>query len=131
MSQENVELARRLVDAVNRRDLGACLALMDLDVKAAPRLAAVEGGYQGHEGMRRWWENLHDAFPDFSNEVVEVRDLGDLTLTALHLRGHGAGSDVPVDQTTWVLHEWRSEKIVSWSAHGTEADALDAVRLRE
>jgi ketosteroid isomerase-like protein len=92
MSQENVELAHRAFDALNRRDLGAFLALMDDDVEAVPRLVAMEGGYHGHDGIRRWWQNLLDAFPDYSVEIVEVRDLGDLTFIALRNRGHGAGS---------------------------------------
>jgi len=36
MSQENVELHYRSIDAVNRRDLAAFLALMDRDVEAVP-----------------------------------------------------------------------------------------------
>ncbi len=75
MSQENVELVHRAIDAVNRRDLAALLAVMDDDVEAAPLMAAMEGGYRGHDGIRRWWENLHDVWPDFSIEVLEVRDL--------------------------------------------------------
>ena len=43
MSQENVELSHRAYDAVNRRDLGALLRLMDADVKAVPILAEMEG----------------------------------------------------------------------------------------
>jgi ketosteroid isomerase-like protein len=54
MSHENVELARRAYDALNRRDLDAFLALMDADVEAFPRVVAIEGGFHGHEGIRRW-----------------------------------------------------------------------------
>ena len=45
VSQENVELADRLADAFNRRDLNAYLALTDEDVEAFPRVGAMEGGY--------------------------------------------------------------------------------------
>jgi ketosteroid isomerase-like protein len=131
MSQENVELAHRAVDALNRRDLGAYLALMDDDVEAVPRLVAMEGGYHGHDGIRRWWQNLLDAFPDYTVEVVEVRDLGDLTFIALRNRGRGAGSDAPIERRLWMLAEWRQEKVVWWRTYGTEAEGLDAVGLRE
>ena len=53
MSQENVELARRSIDAINRRDLDAYLALVDDDVEAVSRLAPIEGGHHGHDGIRR------------------------------------------------------------------------------
>ena len=131
MSRETVELAHRAFDALNRRDLGAFLALMDDDVEAVPRLVAMEGGYHGHDGIRRWWQNLLDAFPDYSIEIVEVRDLGDLTFIALRNRGHGAGSDAPIEHRLWMLAEWRQEKVVWWRSYGTEAEVLEAVGLRE
>jgi ketosteroid isomerase-like protein len=90
MSQENVDLTHQAYDAVNRRDLGALLRLMDADVEAVPALVRMEGDYHGRAGIRRWWENLLDVFPDFVIEVGEVRDLGDLALGTLRIRGHGA-----------------------------------------
>ena len=48
---------------------------MDPDVEAVPILSGMEGDYHGHAGIRRWWENLLDVFPDFATEAVEVRDL--------------------------------------------------------
>ena len=131
MSQENVELFCRAFDALNRRDQETFLALMDDDVEFVPGAARMEGSYHGHEGARRWWENLHDAFPDFTIEIVEVRDLGDVTLGAVRLRAHGAVSDVPVDDMVWAVGRWRREKCV-WSGNfDTLAEALEAVGLSE
>jgi ketosteroid isomerase-like protein len=97
MSQENVELHHRAIDAVNRRDLDALLELMDADVEAVSLLAGIEGGYHGQAGIRRWWVNLLVAFPDFAAEVVEVRDLGDETLMTYRARGHGSDTDAPFE----------------------------------
>ena len=131
MSQENVQAALEAFDAFNRRDLDAMLALMDADVEAVSRLAAIEGGYHGHDGIRRWWGTLLEAFPDFTMEVIEVRDLGNLTLAELRTRGHGAGSDMPVEQTLWHASETRDGKSVWWRIFRTEAEALEAVGLSE
>ena len=131
MSPENVELARQAFDAFNRRDLGAFLALMDADVEAGSRLAAMEGGYHGHDGIRQWWQNLLGAIPDYTLETVEVRGLGNLTVTTLRTRGHGADSDTPVEDTVWVVVDWRDRKVVRWRVLSTEAAALAAVRLSE
>ena len=87
MSQENMELTYRAFDAFNRRDLAAGLSLTDNDVEAVPRAARMEGSYHGHEGVRRWWDDLLSAIPDFTVEVGEVRAFGDLTVAPLHLRG--------------------------------------------
>ena len=132
MSQENVELASRAYDAVNRRDLDGFLALMDDEVKAVSVLVAMEGEYQGHAGIRRWWQNMLDVFPDFNVEVVEVRDLGgDSTLATLHWRGHGTGSGTPIDMVIWMGVRMRDGKCVWWQAFGDKDDALEAAGLRE
>ena len=72
------------------------VALMDAEVDVGSRMAAMEGGYHGHEGIRRWWQDMLDASPDRTVEIVEVRDLGDVTLTEFHGRGHGAGERLSV-----------------------------------
>lgn len=131
MSQENVELTYQGYDAFNRRDSAAFLELMDADVEALSRLAAMEGGYHGHDGIRRWWQNLLDAIPDFALEVLEVRAIGDVTLTKMHTSGRGADSDSPLEETLWVAVQWRDKKIVVWAAFATEAEALQAVGLSE
>ena len=133
MSQENVELIYRAFDALSRHDFDAFVALMDDDVEIIPRTSALEGesGYSGHEGLGRWWSSLLDVFPDYSIEVVEVRDLGDLTLEAIRLRGHGAGSAAPTDNTAWIVARWRRGKAVWWSTFNARAEALEAVGLSE
>jgi ketosteroid isomerase-like protein len=129
MSQENVELTLRCVDAFNRRDLDALLALMDEDVKGVAPLSSMEGDYQGHAGVRRWWESLFEGLPDFTVEVVEVRDLGDVTVAVLQNRAHGSASDAPVEERLWVVGEWRNGKAVWWHTFRSEAEALEAAGL--
>jgi len=133
MSQENVDLYYRAADALNRRDLDAYLAMMADDVEAVPRSGAMEGesSYRGHDGIRRWWNNQLDVFPDFSMEVVEVRDLGDLMFATFHAHGHGAGSAAPTDQTSWNAVRFRRGKCIWWGTFDTRAEALEAVGLSE
>ena len=131
MSQENLELTRQAVDAFNRRDLGAYLELIDADVKFVAGGVTMEGDYHGHAGIRRFWENILDVLPDLAIEIIELRDLGDRTLAAGRVHGHGAGSDTPFDETFWGITEWRDAKCVRWANFGTEAEALEAVGLRE
>jgi ketosteroid isomerase-like protein len=133
MSQENVELLHRTFDALNRRDLDAFLALMDDDVEVVPRMSAIEGetGYRAHEGVRRWWDSLLDVFPDYNAEIVEVRDLGELTFATIHVRAHGAGSAAPTDQAAWIVIHWRRGKSVWWRTFDARTEALEAVGLSE
>jgi ketosteroid isomerase-like protein len=126
-----VELAHRIVDAFNRRDLDALLAVMDDDVVSVPPLASMEGDYHGHAGIRRWWKNLLDVLPDFSIEVVDVRDLGDLTVVTLRNRATSVATDTPIEQRLWLVAERRDRKVVWWRTCRSEAEALEAVGLRE
>jgi ketosteroid isomerase-like protein len=130
VSENNVELLRRAVDAVNRRDLGSFLALMDEKVECVSRLVAIEGGMYGHEGARRWWESWFGAFPDYKIELGEVEETGDVVLVALRAAGHAARSALPFEDTAWHASEWSQGKCVWWRVLGTHVEALEAARER-
>jgi ketosteroid isomerase-like protein len=131
MSQENVDLTRRAFQAFHDRDLDALLAMLDDDVEAVPVLAAMEGDYHGHDGIRRWWAGLLGTFPDFSAEILDLRDAGDLTIATLRVRGRGAESDTPVDTMVWHVSQFRNGKCIGWRVYTSESEALEAVGLRE
>jgi ketosteroid isomerase-like protein len=129
MSQENAALAYRAFGAVNRRDLDAFLELMDEDVETVSRIVHMEGSLHGHDGIGRWWKNWFDAFPDYDIEVVEMRDFGDVMVAAMRGVGHGAGSEVPFEDTLWHVSRWRRGKCVWWRACYTRDEALEAAGL--
>ncbi len=127
MSQETVELTRRGFQAFNDRDLDALLAVLHDDVEIVPILAAMEGSYHGHDGVRSWWTGLLGGFPNINLEMLEVRDLGDVTLGVVRVSGRGAESDTPFDATVWQVCEWRGRKCIHWHAYPSEGEALAAV----
>ena len=131
MSQENVDLAYRLYEVVSQRDLEALLRLTDEAVQWLPVLASMEGGYHGHDGVRRWWEQISDTVPDFAVDVEEIRDLGDRTLASFRIHGHGSGSGAPMDQELVQVIAWRHGKAVRLESFRSKAEALEAVGLRE
>ena len=133
MSQGNVELLYAANDAFNERDLDAVLALADSNVEFFPRILEVEGGgpYRGHDGVRSWWESWIAIAPDWSGEIEDVRDLGDVTVARVRLRGHGVASGATMDQTLWQVAEWRQKKCVRWHTLASETEALEAAGLSE
>ena len=131
MSKQNVELHQRSIDAVNDRDLSAFLALMDDDVEAVSRIVAVEGGLHGHEGIRRWWDEWLGAFPDYEIEVDEIQDLGDVTIASMRAVGHGAGSNVPLEDNIWLATRWRRGKCIWWRVLYSWDEALEAAGVSE
>ena len=133
MSQENVDLYHQAIDAFNRRDLSAYLALQDPEVEFTPYEVWVQGGepYRGHAGVRSWWEDSFAVFPDLRAEIYEVRDLGDRLFVHGRIRGQGAGSGAAIERTLWQALEYRNGKVVWWCVFGSEAEALEAAGLSE
>jgi ketosteroid isomerase-like protein len=133
MSHQNVEdLYRSVTDAWNRGELERCVAFMTQDVAIFADQGGVEGGYRGHEEVRQWWKDVHDAFPDWNAEIVGLRAFGNDSLIAeLRFTGHGGASGAPVDQTACHVIETRDGKIARISRYDTRAEALEAVGLSE
>jgi ketosteroid isomerase-like protein len=125
-----VDLARAALDAFNRRDLDAFALLTDEELVIESRLVAMEGGYRGHAGMRRWWDDFIGAFPDYTIEIVQLRDLGDVTLGHVRGRGHAAASGTPLVDPFWIPMAWRNGKCVWWRNCTTEEEALQAIGER-
>jgi ketosteroid isomerase-like protein len=82
MSQENVELSKRAVDAWNRRDVEATIVLADPEAVWHPALEEIVEGrtYRGHAGMRQYFKDLAEQEAESSAEYSEFRDLGNLAL---------------------------------------------------
>ena len=130
MSQENVDRWLAMADAFNRRDWEAFLAFADPDIEVESRLVPMEGGYRGHEGLKRWWDDFVGTFPDYVVEIEEARDLGDVVLSHSRGIGHSAGSSTPIVDPFWQPLMWRDGRCVWWRNCPTEADALDAIEKR-
>ena len=87
MSQENVEVYKRAVDANNRRDLDALLDEFDPDVEWHSALVGMGTQvYRGKEGVREMFRDLDENFTGMVVEFPEVRDLGDRVLALGRLR---------------------------------------------
>ena len=81
--------------------------------------------------MRRWWENMLTALPDYDIEVVDMRDLGDVMLASRALSVTGRKVTCR-SRTCSGTRAGGGGKCVWWRAFaGLEAEALEAVGLRE
>jgi ketosteroid isomerase-like protein len=83
MSRDKVDLAKRVVDAYNRRDVDTLFAeLATSDFEWWPALTrAYEGGcYQGREGVERFADDTRENWEESQTMAEEFRDLGDRVL---------------------------------------------------
>jgi ketosteroid isomerase-like protein len=132
MSQENVELVRRLNDGVNRGEMSE----MDIrsfyhpDVEFLPLRAATEGGYRGIAGIERFVADTEAVFENFEPHH-EFLDLGERVLAwgTIHVRAKQSG--IETDIPTGGVFEFRDGKIVRWEDFGSKDKALKAVGLAE
>ena len=131
MSQENVELFLEGAEAIGRGDVEAVLDVASDDVIWIAARSAVEGAYQGHEGMRQFLLDNAESFELFEPHFEEVRDLGDRVLGIGTFRIRARGSGVETDFPVAGIATYREGKLVKWEDFRERRLALEAVGLRE
>jgi ketosteroid isomerase-like protein len=135
MSQENVELVLRTHAAVVEGNLEGLLS--NVHPKAEYRAAtqqAIEGEgsiFRGHDGLRRWFRELHDLYEDLDAEVLEVRDVGNRVVVTFLVRGRGTGSGVTLEQSLTQVVTLREGKVIEIQEYFSREAALEAVGLSE
>jgi ketosteroid isomerase-like protein len=115
MSQENVELVRRLYDAVASRDTESVLAVYDPEVEfdlSRERAVAVlgPGVYHGHQGLRNWFREWYDAWESIEDNCEEMIDLGEQVVAVVAHQARGRVSGANVEWTHAALYEIRKPK---------------------
>jgi ketosteroid isomerase-like protein len=137
MSQENVEAVREWVAAINRGDVKTLLEIADPAVEYTPYLASLLGGdaYCGHEGLRRYVEDLKEAWDWYHVDIDELRDLGECVLMVGRLKGRGITSGLEVEEPTIGIHTFREGagpgRYLGLRFFVTLSEALEAVGLQE
>ena len=133
MSQENVELAHGLVDAVARQDLTRLIDLTDPKVEWHSFFAQLrEGGvYRGHEGIRQYISDLGDTWDLLQTEILDTLAVGDLVLMVGRLRYRGKGSGFESESLTGYVLKVRNGKALLMRAFREPEEAIEAVGLSE
>jgi ketosteroid isomerase-like protein len=133
VSEQNVELARRAIEAYNAHDLEALIALYDPEIELHSTFAAVGGAvYHGHDGVRKYFRDLEDAWEGAVRiEPEAFFDLGEQTLVFNMLHGRGRQSGVEVAMPVALLARWRDDLIVHFKGYAHREDALRDLGLSE
>jgi ketosteroid isomerase-like protein len=131
MSRENVDRFVEATEAFNRGDVEAWLESYDPEAVFEPQIAAVEGASVGHDGLRAFAATIGDLYDRFQVRFYDVRDLGDRVLALGEASSIGRGSGIGLDQPLAIVASFRDGRIVHFKDYGEEAQALEAVGLRE
>jgi ketosteroid isomerase-like protein len=131
MSQENVEIVRRMYDAYYGGDADGALAFFSPDVVSDHSRRLGGGISHGREGLRAQITEWVGTFEDYREEIEEIRDLGSLVCVVAIQRGQGKGSGVDVERRYALLYEIQGDEITRFTVYSTLPEALEAAGLRD
>ena len=136
MSRDNLHLVRRGIEA-NRsgpaeETVEVAVAVADPEIVLASRLTSVEGAtYRGHEGIRRYFADMTDAWQQWRNEVTEIREVApNAVLMDITLRAQGR-SGVEVELSSSVVWVVANGAVTEVHVYATRDEALEAAGLSE
>lgn len=133
MSQQNVEIVRRVIDAWNRDEQERVIRFLDPDVVFdATRRLINPRTYTGMEGMRAMLADRDEVWEEFRTEPDEFVDAGDRVVVIGRWVGRGKGSGIEVQQPVAHVFTLHGGRVVRWELGYTGRDqALEAAGLRE
>jgi ketosteroid isomerase-like protein len=131
MSEENVEIARAVLDALNRGDIDAALknAAPDFEWDFSRSIGMEPGVYRLDE-TRKFWGEFFGAWESSRWEAEEFIEAGPFMVTpiTLYLRGRD-GVEVQTSGA-WVW-TFRDGKVASAAFYQERQEALEAAGLSE
>jgi ketosteroid isomerase-like protein len=142
MSRQNVDVVREAVES-HRSDyleaddrearIEAVLGLWDPSCEFTSVMAAVEPNtYRGHDGLRRYLNDLADSWEEWQNEVEEIFEVGsDTVFATIRSRVVGKGSGAAAESQRAAVFVLSEGKIVRGRTYPSRREALDAVGRRE
>jgi ketosteroid isomerase-like protein len=134
MSQENVEIVRRMLQAFGEGGLDAMAEFWDPDIDWRAAEGAIDdiGEMHGPVAVRRYIQDWVDTFDDFNVVADELRDVGDDRVLAIQrLNGRAKLSGTETDLRYAVVYTVRDGKVVRVREYLSLDQALEAVGLSE
>ena len=131
MSQENVEIVRRMLEAFNRGDVDAVFATLANSAHSTSHRGGWHpaSGVSGHDGIREWMANLGET-AEIQFEPTGFITNGD-SVCANGWDAAWAGRRWPNRVETFVALRLRDGKIVRALGFLSRAEALEAAGLSE
>jgi ketosteroid isomerase-like protein len=132
MSQENVEIIRRHHKAFIAGNRDGAFEPLDPEIEFVFRLfelPTARGHAEVDEAMRQWIGTWRPGTYRF--KASDYRDLGNKVLVRCTESGLGRESGVEVRRVAFQLWDMRDGKAIRCEVFDREAEALEAVGLRE
>jgi ketosteroid isomerase-like protein len=133
MSEENVEVIRDIIAAMNEGDYERAMGHLADDVVLGNPAGVFAGTFRGREAVGEWFGDWFRTFDwNVHIDIREIAEIGDDCILLVHdLRGRGRGSGVDVEQTFAYLYRLREGKIARMDGYLSREEALEAAGLSE
>ena len=126
--QEDVELVRRIVEALNRGDVDGMLASMHPDFEWRPlETSPIARVYRGHEQVRHYIEDGLSTFESVRLELDDPAEVGDRVVATIRGRARGRGSGLELDNRFCQVWTVRDGMAVAMEEHATREQAQAAL----
>lgn len=131
MSDSNLEVARRIIDSIERRDrteMFGCLA-PEVEWHTLGRLLDGSSVHQGREAVWSYLKTIVGRYPGLAIEIESLEAVGDVVVTRTRISGEAsAGGTVDVSFST--VAALKAGKIVRADNYEDHDEALTDAGLR-
>ena len=129
-----MEIVRRMLDAVIRRDPDAFVAYMTPSVEWDDREGwpGIRQIYRGRTGVREWWDKFIDVGQIANAEVEEITEASSgRVLLGVFGTFRGTSSGAEFDARAWYVFWLVDGKVAKGKLFWDRAQALEAAGLSE
>jgi ketosteroid isomerase-like protein len=104
-----------MLDALNEEGVEAALEWFSEDFNGVvpPDLSAEPDSYNGHDGVRRYFDSFYEIVEDLRFDAEELLEVAPDTVVARgHITGSGRESGIPIEMRVPMLMRLRDGKLV-------------------
>jgi ketosteroid isomerase-like protein len=131
MSQENVEIVKRMLALFHAGDAKNALACFSEDVVAETAGRPDLTGGRGREALSKLIGSWVAAWEEWSEEIDEIRDLGDRVMVIATQRGRSKGTQMQIENRYATVYEFRDGEISRMALYNGPDEALEAAARSE
>jgi uncharacterized protein len=131
VSQENVEIVRRVYEAMNARDFATVAELAHPDATWIPDSRVGEGPIRGRENVIRFFTDRAEVFGQLDAKPERYWEKDDTVVVFVRVTGRGQGSGAEFEIRIGHLWTVRDGVVVRGEGYGDRSEALKAAGVSE
>ena len=129
MSEDSVAVVTRWYDALQGGDPAPALCHPEIEITNWAEFP-VRGPYRGHDGVRRWWDDVSDVFEEMRWEPQSIEAIDEQRcLTIQRVAGRFRHTGIEMDFAWGAVVEVRDGKILSAIGYPSPREARRAAGL--